>query len=67
MDPHFRSRRRKLVTGKTMPKTYESQQEALQDAERFQSDTGNKFLVQHSIAHRGKWVIVECREDKSEV
>lgn len=48
------------VKGKVRSGEYPTEEAALKTAGELQAKSDRKFLVQHSMVHRDKWVIVEC-------
>jgi hypothetical protein len=55
-----KKRRNREIQGKARPEQYPSEADALGVARELQEKSDRKFIVQHSMVHRDKWVIVEC-------
>lgn len=55
-------KRKRIMQGKIRQEQYDSEEDALQVVEELQKKSSYKFVVQHSIMHKSKWVIVECYE-----
>ena len=54
-----KKRGKRVVQGKTRPEQYDSEEGALEVARELQKKSSYKFVVQHSMVHKGKWVIIE--------
>jgi hypothetical protein len=52
--------RNREIQGKARPEQYSSEGEALEMARKLEERSNRKFIVQHSMVHRNKWVIIEC-------
>jgi hypothetical protein len=52
--------RKGKIQGKARPEQYSDESEALEKVRELQGVSNRKFIVQKSLVHRNKWVIIEC-------
>ena len=57
---HKKPRNREVHPGKTRSEQYSSKEAALEMVKELEAKSNCKFIVQHSMVHRDKYVIVEC-------
>jgi hypothetical protein len=55
----YKKRKKRVMHGKTRPEQYDSEEDALEVVKELQKKSSYKFIVQHSVVHRDKWVIIE--------